>query len=163
MAQEISLKRDKKKLISQKAIKVSRAVSDPRHLFLNFSVKQGRFKMVEDMTYLYGVGNTTALAAQIAINLGCANIVLLGTDCQYKGKDVTDFYGKNKDHKPYTLKMCNGAMKWLSKTSPVPIYNCSKNKLWPRMELKNVIKQLKPKKRSRKEYLNIFRGEITCM
>ena len=148
---------EKKKLIRQKSIKVCSHISDPRNLFLNFKVKQSGFRMMEDMENLYGTGNTTALACQIAINLGCSSIVLVGTDCEYGVGKKTDFYGKNKDHKPYTLDMCKEAMLWLREISPVPIYNCSKNKLWPRRKLSDVIQQLNPKKRNRKKYLEIFK------
>jgi len=148
---------EKNNIIKQKAIKICSDIGDPKGCFLNFTVKERGFRIIEDMKSLYGTGNTTALAAQVAINLGCSNLVLLGTDCRYGPGKKTDFYGKNKDHKSYTLSMCMDAMYWLRENSPIPIYNCSKNKLWPRQELSKVIKQLKLKKRNRKKYLEIFK------
>ena len=144
--------RDKKTVLKQKAIKVCSSVADPRHYFLNFRVKSGPFLFGANPSILHGIGNTGALAAQFAVSLGCSNIVLLGTDCKYGAKGKTDFYGKNKDHKPYTLKMCNSAMKWLKNKCPVPVYNCSGNKLWSTQKLSEVIKTINPPKLSRGKY-----------
>ena len=147
---------EKKKIANNKSLKICSNVSDPKKFFLNFKVKSGNFKFGNNPSILYGTGNTTALAAQLAVNLGCSNIVLLGTECKYKG-DKTDFYGKNKDHKSYTLKMCNTSMKWLKKNCPIPIYNCSSNKLWPEEKLTSVIKKLKPQKMTLKKYIRKFK------
>ena len=147
---------EKKKIANNKSLKICSNVSDPKKFFLNFKVKSGDFKFGNNPSILCGTGNTTALAAQLAVNLGCSNIVLLGTDCKYEG-DKTDFYGKNKDHKSYTLKMCNTSMSWLKKDCPIPIYNCSSNKLWPEEKLTSVIKKLKPKKMTLKRYIRKFK------
>ena len=147
---------DKKTILGQKAIKVCGSKAGPRNKFLNFGVKIRPFRFGGDLEVLYGTGNTTALAAQFAVALGCSNIVLLGTDCAYGYKGKTDFYGKNKDHKPYTLKMCNGAMQWLKDDCPVKIYNCSGNKLWKTQNLDRVIKKIQPQKLDRKAYRKIF-------
>jgi hypothetical protein len=147
---------DKKTVLKQKAIKVCGSKSDPRNYFLNFRVKTGPYAFGLDPSVLHGTGNTTALAVQFAVALGCSNIVLLGTDCKYGSHGKTDFYGKNKDHKPYTLKMCNGAMKWLKDSCPVTIYNCSGNKLWDTQKLKNVIKKIQPPKIDRETYRKVF-------
>ena len=147
---------EKNKISNNKSLRICSNMSDPRSVFLNFKVKAGNFKFGNNPSVLHGTGNTTALAAQLAINMGCSNIVLLGTDCRYQnGK--TDFYGKNKDHKSYTLKMCDTAMKWIKDNSPVPIYNCSINKLWPQENLVDVISKLKPVKLNRKKYLEKFK------
>jgi hypothetical protein len=147
---------EKKKIANNKSLKICNSVSDPRKAFLNFKVKGGNFKFGNDPSILHGTGNTTALAAQLAVNLGCSDIILLGTDCQYQsGK--TDFYGKNKDHKSYTLKMCNVAMEWMRDNCPIPVHNCSKNKLWPEENIVDVIKKLGPKKLNRKEYIRKFK------
>ena len=148
---------ERKNIIKQKSLKVSSKSGDPRKIFLNFSVRVGNFKFGKDPSTLCGRGNTTALACQLAISLGCSDIVLLGTDCKYGVKGKTDFYGKNEDHKSYTLKMCKNSMSWLKDNCPVPIYNCSKNKLWSEEKLPNVIKKLNPKKMSMKKYLNMFK------
>lgn len=147
---------DKKSLLKQKAIKVCGSKADPRNYFLNFRVKLGPFRFGVNPSILHGTGNTTALAAQLAVSLGCSNIVLLGTDCKYGAKGKTDFYGKNKDHKPYTLKMCRGAMKWMRDTCPVTIYNCSSNKFWESQKLVNVINEIQPSKLSRESYRKVF-------
>ena len=147
---------EKKRLANGKSLKICNSMSDPRKVFLNFKVKKGNFKFGNNPSVLHGTGNTTALAAQLAINLGCSNIVLLGTDCKYNsGK--TDFYGNNKDHKSYTLKMCDTAMRWIKDNSPVPVYNCSRNKLWPRENLVDVINKLEPEKHNRKKYMRMFK------
>jgi hypothetical protein len=147
---------NKKILLKQKAIKVCATQADPRKYFLNFTVKSGYFHFNNDPSVLYGKGNTGAIAAQFAVALGCSNIVLLGMDCKYGSKGKTDFYGKNKDHKPYTLKMCRGAMKWLKDNCPVAIYNCSDNELWPTRKLSTVIKEINPPMIGREEYRRIF-------
>ena len=148
---------EKKKLIRQKSLKVSSHAGDPRKLFINFSVKVGNFKFKKDPSILHGRGNTTALACQLAVSMGCSNIVLLGTDCRYGKDGRTDFYGNNEDHKSYTLKMCKNSMSWIKDNCPVPIHNCSKNRLWPEKKLINVIKELSPKKMNMKKYLERFK------
>jgi len=147
---------DKKTLLKQKAIKVCNSKADPKKYFLNFRVKLGPFRFGEDPSVLYGTGNTTALAAQLAVALGCSNIVLLGADCKYGIKGKTDFYGNNKDHKSYTLKMCDGAMKWLKETCPVKIYNCCGNKLWESKKLLDAIGEIRPPRLSRADYRKVF-------
>ena len=147
---------DKKTIMKQNAIRICSTTADPRNIFLNFRVKLGPFKLTPDPTRLFGRGNTTALAAQFAIALGCSNIVLLGTDCKYGVKGKTDFYGFNSDHKHYTLKMCRHAMKWLRDKCPVPIYNCSDNDLWPKEKLSNVINKLRPPSIGREGYKALF-------
>ena len=147
---------EKNKISNNKSLRICSNVSDPRSVFLNFKVKSGKFKFGNNPSVLHGTGNTTVLAVQLAINLGCSDIVLLGTDCKYQsGK--TDFYGKNKDHKSYTLKMCDTAMKWVRDNCPVPVHNCSMNKLWVRENLVDVINKLKPEKLIRKKYIRKFK------
>ena len=91
----------------------------------------------------------------MAVCMGCSNIVLLGTDCKYAGKK-TDFYGKNKDHKWYTLKMCYSAMKWIKKKCPIPVYSCSDIDLWERRELSSVIKEINPHLLNREHFSKNF-------
>ena len=83
----------------------------------------------------------------------------MGTDCKYNGKDKTDFYGKNPDHTDRTLDMCKEASKWVKKSCPVPIYNCSRNKQWPIVKLKDILKELGPKKLAENILKNFFLGE----
>lgn len=147
---------EKNKISNSKSLRICSNVSDPRNVFLNFKVKSGNFKFGNEPSILHGTGNTTALAAQLAINLGCSGLVFLGTDCKYQsGK--TDFYGNNKDHKSYTLKMCDTAMKWIRDNCPVPVYNCSMNRLWPKENLVDVINNLKPEKLNIKKYIGKFK------
>lgn len=141
----------------QDSIKICSSTSDPRNHYFHFKVRQGKFKFGKKPELLHGWGNTSALAAQIAVNLGCSALILLGTDCKYDKKKNTDFYGVNKDHKPYTLEMCNDAMNWLKYNCSIPIYNCSDNKLWPKKNLADVIKKIRPKKMSKKKFLKMFR------
>ncbi len=147
---------DKKSLLKQKAIKVCGSKADPRNYFLNFRVKLGPYRFGDNPSVLHGTGNTTVLAVQFAVNLGCSNIVLLGTDCKYGAKGKTDFYGRNKDHKSYTLKMCRGAMRWLKDVCPVTIYNCCGNKLWETQKLAQVINEIRPVSLSREAYRKVF-------
>ena len=146
---------EKRRLTKQSSIKICNRSFNTKKLFLDFKLKMGAYKFLRKTDVLCGTGNTGALAAQLAVALGCSNIVLLGTDCKYKdGK--TDFYGKNKDHKPYTLKMCKGAMEWLKKECPVPIYNCSDNNLWKKQDLSKVINHLNPPKSGLKYCKELF-------
>jgi len=147
---------EKTRLVSNKSLRICNGVSDPKKVFLNFKVKTGNFKFGRNPSLLHGTGNTTSLAIQLSVNLGCSSIVLLGTDCKYQpGK--TDFYGNNKDHKSYTLKMCDTAMRWAKDNCPIPIYNCSSNKLWERENLSDVIDRIKPEKYNLKSYIRMFK------
>lgn len=144
-------------ILKQKSIKLSKESSDPEKLFINFKHQGGDFKIIPNSYYLCGIGNTGALAAQLAINLGCSSLVLLGMDCKYSDKGDTDFYGKNKDHKTYTLRFCNKGMEWLKKSCPVPIYSCGDSPLWPKIGLEDVIEKISPEKKDREFFDNIFR------
>jgi len=145
-------------LLVSKSIRVCRDFSDPRRMFLNFKLGHYPFRFSMNPEKLYGRGNSGIIAVQFAVALGCRHIVLLGTDCKYGSNKKTDFYGKNKDHKSYTLKMCNKSMKWLKDHPPegVKIYNCSKNDLWPERKLADVIKEIRPEKFDKKYFHKIF-------
>jgi len=147
---------DRKKMTKQKAIKVCRDRSDPMQKFINFELSMGKFKFSSNPGKLHGRGNTGALAVQLAVSMGCSCVVLLGMDCKYEGKGRTDFYGKNKNHKSYTLKMCKNAMSWVERKCPVPVYNCGNSDLWARRELEDVIEELKPPKMGRNYYLRVL-------
>ncbi len=153
--QEVWIK-DKKKIMKQKSIKVCRDRSDPRQKFINFELNMGKFKFNSNPGKLHGRGNTGVLAIQLAVSMGCSCVVLLGMDCRYEGRSRTDFYGKNKDHKHYTLKMCKNAMNWVEGKCPVPIYNCGNSDAWPRRELEDVIEELNPLKLGRNYYLSVL-------
>lgn len=154
--QDIELwKRDRKNIMSSSSIKIARNISDPNNIAVQYRLIKGWFDFAMQADKIHGTGNTGVLMTQLAASLGCRALVLLGMDCKYEdGK--TDFYGKNKDHKAYTIQMCNNAMKWLHKKSPVPIYNCSNIDLWEKRKLQNVIDELKPEKRDFNYYKKIF-------
>ncbi len=158
MWQDIQMwNREKKDIVKQKSIRVCTKISDPRDTFLHFKIKQGGFKFDNNPNIFNGTGNSGIIAAQLAVNLGCSALVILGMDCKYTKKYRTDFYGRNRDHKPYTLEMCREAMETLRNVCPVPVYSCCKNKLWKERKLSDVIKILNPKKRNRKQYIEIFK------
>jgi hypothetical protein len=143
-------------IINCRAVKVCRNVGDPRYLFNHFRLGEDPFRFSGKPHKLYGRGNTGALTAQFAYGLGCSSLVILGMDCKYDESGKTDFYGINDHHKPYTLKMCNTAMRWLKKNSPLPIYNCSENKIWPQMELEEVIEEINPEPLGKKHFRKLF-------
>ncbi len=153
--QEVWIK-DKKKIMRQRAIKLCRDRSDPKQKFINFELSMGKFKFSHNPGKLHGRGNTGALAIQLAVAMGCSCVILLGMDCRYEGRGRTDFYGKNKDHKHYTIKMCKNAMNWVERKCPVPVYNCGNSDIWPRRELEDVIKEINPPKLGRSYYLNVL-------
>ena len=138
------------------SVKFCRDIYDKKKKYMNFKLKLDPFKFSMKPGLLNGRGNTGVLAAQLAVSMGCSSLVMIGTDCSYDG-DKTDFYGKNKDHKKYTLKMCKGAMKWLRDNSPVPIYNCSRNKLWDNMSINEAIEELKPERLGKKYFNSLMR------
>ena len=103
----------RKEVDESKSIKICRNIYDKRKEFFNFELKLNPYKFGENTDLLHGRGNTGVLAAQLAVAMGCSSLVLLGTDCSYAEDGRTDFWGKNKDHRKYTLRMCNIAMTWL--------------------------------------------------
>jgi hypothetical protein len=144
-------------ILTSKAVKICRNIGDPRHLFNHYRLGEDPFRFSGKPHKLYGRGNTGVLSAQFAHGLGCSALVLLGMDCKYTEKGDTDFYGKNEHHKSYTLKMCNTAMRWLKKNSPLPIYNCSENKNWKQQTLEEVIEILDPEPLGKKYFRNLFK------
>lgn len=155
--QDIALwKTNRDDILSCRAIKVSRDLSDPRKYFLNYKLAQDPPRFKRKPEYLHGRGNTGGISIQFAVALGCSPIIILGMDCKYGKNGKTDFYGKNKDHSDYTLSMCKKTMKWIKKHCPVSIYNCSDIDYWPKMDLKDVIKEIQPKKLGRKYFQKLF-------
>jgi hypothetical protein len=143
-------------ILKSNAIRVCRDIIDSQKMFINYKLgfNPPKFSVVPNK--MYGRGNSAILAAQLAVSIGCSDIVLLGTDCKYGKHRKTNFYGRNKDHTGYTLKMCDDGMKWLRKKSPVPIYNCSRNGTWEKRKLEDVIEELKPKKFKREYFRKLF-------
>ena len=154
--QDINLWRSEREgIFRSKAIKVCRDFSDPQHYFMNFKLHFNPPKFMGITEELHGRGNSGMIAVQFAVALGCSSVVFLGMDCKYNGKK-TDFYGVNKDHKPHTLDMCHDSMQWLQKKCPVKIYNCSKSKYWPKVELENVLKEIDTPKGNKEYFKSIF-------
>jgi len=122
----------KRDLRSIQALKYCRDTSDPSGTYYHFKLSSGPFKHTSNPMSLFGRGNTGALAFELACVLGCSPIVLLGYDCQYKGRK-TDFFGTNAFHKPHTLRMCSNGLKWIHSNHTkerVEIINCSENKFF---------------------------------
>lgn len=117
-----------------KSILYCRSESDPSNLFYHFNLYSSDFQLCNNPTELFGRGASGPLAFQLAFNLGCNPIVLLGFDCKYRGKK-TDFYGINNFHKPGgTLRGCRGGLNWIysiATTNNRKIINCSDNDIFP--------------------------------
>ena len=145
----------KKDLLKCNSMRVCRNISDPQNIFVNFLLGQNPPRFPETPQVLYGRGNSGILIAQLAYAFGCSSVILLGMDCKYE-KDKTNFYGKNKDHKTYTMKMCRNSMKWLKNNCPIPIYNCSNIDLWPFMTLEDAIRKSNPIPKGKKYFTNLF-------
>ena len=94
------------------------------------------------------------------VKVGYDNVELIETN-QNAAKIMfntfrADFYGKNSDHKSYTLKMCKNAMEWIKRKCPIPIYNCSNYELLEKRTLEEVIQEINPSKLNRDYFLNIL-------
>jgi len=138
------------------AIRICRDITDVRGMFMNYKLSHNPFRFKNQTDRFYGRGNTGGLVVQLAVALKCSAVVLLGTDCKYASDGKTDFYGINKDHKDYTLRMCDETSEWLDKKCPVPLYNCSDNKTWPQISLKDAIKKLDPPKKNKQYFKKLF-------
>ena len=156
--QDINLwAQNKKDIIKSKSIKICRDISDPRKIYLNFKLAQDPFKFKRTPDKLHGRGNTGLLAAEMAVALGCSCLILIGMDGKYDKEGKTDFYGNNLDHGPNTVLQFKNSLKWLKNNCPVPIYNCSKNKFWPKIKLEKAIKEVDSPKCNRKYFINLFK------
>jgi hypothetical protein len=113
-----------------KSIKFCRDISDPKGLYYHFRLAPGGFSLPQNPSTLHGSGASGPLAFQLAYVLGCDPIILLGFDCSYSsGK--TNFYGKNRRHKPHTLSNCSRGLQWIKKCgSGRTIINCSPNNVF---------------------------------
>jgi len=147
---------EKNNIQKQKAIKICSSQVDSRHLFLNFKVFNNPYKFSMIPSQLYGRGNTGVLGVELAVALGCSAVVLIGMDCQYGAHGKTDFYGKNKDHKPYTLKMCKEAIQFVKDSCPIPVYNCGESDYWKRYSLEEIVNILNPKKMGREHFKSLL-------
>lgn len=137
---------ERKNIVKLAAIKVCRQQSDPQNRFFHFRLEMGAFKETNNPSLLYGSGSTGPLAVQFACALGCNPLIILGMDCKPRGS-ATDFYGKNRHHKPHTMKNCMTGLRWIREsTLDREIFNCSENDLWPRISLVEAKKYIDAKK-----------------
>ncbi len=148
---------ERKNITKLSSIKVCRDVADPQNRFHHFRLEHGDFKIPNNLNVLHGTGATGPLAVQYAYILGCNPIVLVGMDCKYRDKQ-TNFYGKNRYHRPHTLINCNKGLKWIKKTiSDRTIINCSDNNIWKeRQELSDVLKNIDKKWKKNRSYYSSF-------
>ena len=161
MWQDIELWITERKFLNKlKAVKYCRDVADPENIAYHFKLSNGGYKIPKDPLLLCGRGSTGPLAFQLACLLGCSPIILLGYDCKYRGKK-TDFWGKNRFHKPHTLTNCSRGLKWIKATSDnnnIEIINCSDNDVFEnRCSLDSAISQVKDK------YSYVGRDILLCM
>ena len=139
------VKRDLKNI---HALKYCRDISDPSGTHYHFKLMNNDFKHTKNPMVLNGRGNTGALAFELAYNLGCNPIILLGFDCRYRGRK-TDFFGTNTFHKPYTLKLCTNGLQWIKHNDDqkrLSVINCSDNFIFEnRFSLDEAIEMVKDK------------------
>lgn len=118
----------KNEIKKTKAIKLCRKGAETENYCYHFLLKRKNHVLTSSLKYLYGRGNTSALAFQVAYALGCNPIFLIGIDCKYAKNGDTNFYGKNKRHKRHTLPQCVEALKFIKKQSSykdIKTYSCS--------------------------------------
>lgn len=148
------------KLHNTQSLKVARDIADPRRIYFNFHLKGGPFQFDRDKTHiLHGRGNSGILACELAVAMGCRPIILLGMDCKLAENGNTDFYGINPYWNSSTLKNCQSGLDFLKQQCPVEIYNCSSNNLWEQRSLKDVIAEIDPdgrRKKNRQVYVKML-------
>lgn len=127
------------------AIKYCRDVIDSKRLYNNFNLKPGPYKFTKQTNVLYGSGSSGPLAVELAVGLGCNNIILLGMDCKKAEDGRTDFYGINKHWNAGTLPHCLAGLKAIKELCPVPVYSCSSNDLFECNSLEEIIARIDPK------------------
>ena len=114
---------------------------DLPHLY-TYKLIPGKFQ-IKRLPYLQGSGNSGALAFELAYNLGCNPIVLLGMDCCYNNNGDTDFFGKNKYHTNQTLINCRMGLAFIKMyASNTKIYSLSLNTIFKRKNFNKVIKKI---------------------
>lgn len=139
---------ERKSIIKTNSIKVCRDISDPQNRFFHFRLEPGKFELPEHPGLLRGTGATGPIAVQFAYIMGCDPIILLGMDCKKRGQN-TDFYGRNRHHKPHTLTNCSEGLNWIKQTfeeKGKTIINCSKDSdVFEYRPLQKVIDQIDKK------------------
>lgn len=137
---------ERKRILRLSAIKVCRDIADPQNRFFHFKLQSGFFKMPENPQILCGRGATGPLAVQMAYCLGCDPIILIGCDCKHRG-GLTDFYGRNRQHKNHTMKNCLQGLVWMKENiQNRKIISCSDNDVFEKTDFKTVIDSLDPAK-----------------
>ena len=145
-----------KEIIKCPSVKVCRDIYDYSSSFTNFYLDNSSYRFHNTPWHLYGRGCSGGLAVQLAYSMGFSSVVVIGCDCKYINGN-TDFYGKNKFHRPHTLVHFNQAMKWVKENINIPLYNCGYCSLWPRIELKEAIENSKAIKMKKIDFLSILR------
>lgn len=140
------------KIIHSSSVKYCSQQANCERLFESFKLKKDFYKFHMNPKILYGTGCSGGLGCQLAYAMGASSIILLGTDCCYNKKGMTNFYGKNQDHKHHTLKNFEKAMRWVKKESPIPVFNCSDTTFWEKMSLEQAINESKPTSLSKLEW-----------
>jgi len=148
---------ERKKVVRLSAIKVCRNVADPQNRFFHFKLTPGEYSVPEHPGVLHGFGSTGPLAVQLAYTLGCNPIILIGMDCKCRGR-VTDFYGKNRHHKPHTIENCHKGLKWVrSEIAGPKILSCGDPDYFDACTLSEAIDGLDPKwKQDRSYYVGLL-------
>tara|TARA_B100000614_G_scaffold262909_1_gene300767 strand:+ start:228890 stop:229609 length:720 start_codon:yes stop_codon:yes gene_type:complete len=136
------------------AIKCCRVAVDREGRWTNFRLESNPYKFHNKPHHLWGFGCSGALGVQLAVAMGANAIVMLGMDCDYEGPDKTDFYGKNEDHRPHTVRNFHKAAKWIQRDCPVPVYNCGRAKYWPRITLEEAVEKTQPTPVTRLQWLS---------
>lgn len=133
---------ERKRILRLSALKVCRNISDPQNRFFHFKLQNGPFNIPENPQSLHGRGTTGPLAVQFAYSLGCDPIILLGCDCKEKD-GLTDFYGRNRHHKPHTMRNCRQGLLWIKEAiKDKTIISCSDNDIFENKNFNDVISEI---------------------
>lgn len=138
------------------SVKVCRDNIDSNSDYTNFFLDYDPYRFHKTPWHLYGRGCSGGIAVQMAVAMGAKSVVILGCDCNYiNGK--TDFYGKNKFHRPHSVVYFRRVMQWTSRHCPVPVFNCSANDYWPKVSLEEAIALSGAEPKSKLEFLSMLR------
>jgi len=154
MWQDLSLWLKEKKAVKRtKAIKFCRLGADTRGGYYYFKLIGKEHRLTRDPSNIYGRGSSGPIGFQLAHILGCDPIFLVGMDCCYGRKGLTDFYGNNPMHRNHTIPYCKLGLKWIKKCKHGRrVINCSNNDIFPeKMTLEEAIDLVKNKKYTREE------------
>ena len=148
--------KEKKKVMSTRAIKYCREGADTRGGFYTFKLQGRDAKLTPTPSILYGRGSSGSISYQFARSLLCDPIILVGMDCSYgevNGEKVTDFYGNNPMHKPHTIPACIKGLEFIKNNHKgKTLYNCSFTNVFPeRFTIEEVIEKLPDRKYNREE------------